>query len=128
MKQTPLRSQVRNSVSLPTFNAKLIILPRQAPDKHRLGKTQKDLCSFPASPLDGITLGSFGHWGGCYLWDAGAKQNGQFNLFHYISHRDFTKTGSGQTYQECSQKRRGGRFEFASFRHVDVPRASALAA
>jgi hypothetical protein len=25
---------------------------------------------FPGSPLDGITLGSFGHWGGCYLWDA----------------------------------------------------------
>jgi hypothetical protein len=28
--------------------------------------------SFPGSPLDGITLGSFGHWGGCYLWDVRA--------------------------------------------------------
>lgn len=25
---------------------------------------------FPGSPADGLTLGSFGHWGGCYLWDA----------------------------------------------------------
>eukprot|EP01052_Picozoa_sp_SAG31_P007982 SAG31_NODE_393_length_16293_cov_15.804372_5_plen_297_part_00 len=31
---------------------------------------ETDTTSFPGSPLDGITLGSFGHWGGCYLWDA----------------------------------------------------------
>ena len=31
---------------------------------------ESDTSPFPGSPLDGITLGSFGHWGGCYLWDA----------------------------------------------------------
>ena len=31
---------------------------------------ETDTVPFPGSPLDGITLGSFGHWGGCYLWDA----------------------------------------------------------
>ena len=31
---------------------------------------ETDTVPYPGSPLDGITLGSFGHWGGCYLWDA----------------------------------------------------------
>ena len=31
---------------------------------------ESDFQPFPGTPLDGVTLGSFGHWGGCYLWDA----------------------------------------------------------
>ena len=29
-----------------------------------------DFQPYPGTPLDGVTLGAFGHWGGCYLWDA----------------------------------------------------------